>query len=125
MMRYSGASRQVVIRRPGPRIRPTAGKGRMNGLEKRWADQLEMQKTCGMILAWSFESVGLRLADRTFYFPDFLVVTHDHFELHECKGHWEDDARVKFKVAAELYPHFIWKAMMWNAKRKEWKIEEL
>ena len=26
------------------------------------------------------------------------------FEIHEVKGHWEDDARVKIKVAAELYP---------------------
>ena len=25
-------------------------------------------------------------------------------ELHECKGFWRDDARVKIKVAASLYP---------------------
>ena len=124
-MRYSGASRQVVIRRPGPRIRPTAGNGRMNGLEEKWADQLELLKISGMILAWSFESVGLRLADRTFYYPDFLVVCPNHFELHEVKGHWEDDARVKFKVAAEQFPWFVFKAMMWVAGKKEWRIEEL
>lgn len=44
-------------------------------------------------------------------------------ELHEIKGHWEDDARVKIKVAAEMYPWFVWKAVS-EARYGEWKVEE-
>jgi hypothetical protein len=46
-----------------------------------------------------------RLADNTFYTPDFMVVMADGLlEAHEVKGFWEDDARVKIKVAASLFP---------------------
>jgi len=52
-----------------------------------------------------FESIKLRLADRTWYTPDFLVVWVDgRMEFHEVKGFMRDDAAVKLKVAAELYP---------------------
>lgn len=40
------------------------------------------------------------MADKTFYSPDFIVPALDCIEVHEVKGHWEDDARVKIKVAA-------------------------
>jgi hypothetical protein len=32
------------------------------------------------------------------------MLTDATIEIHEVKGHWEDDARVKIKVAASLYP---------------------
>lgn len=63
--------------------------GEMNKLEAAYAARLE----------------SLKLADNTFYAPDFMVLRPDgEFEMHEVKGFWEDDARVKIKVAAELYP---------------------
>ena len=37
-------------------------------------------------------------------------------ELHEVKGHWQDDARVKIKVAAEQYP-FRFVAVKARAKK--------
>lgn len=47
----------------------------------------------------------LRLADNTFYSPDFAVMMSDgRMQMHEVKGFWQDDARVKIKVAADLYP---------------------
>jgi hypothetical protein len=48
----------------------------------------------------------LRLADKTFYSPDFAVLTKADgtLEMHEVKGFWQDDARVKIKVAASIYP---------------------
>ena len=32
------------------------------------------------------------------------MLSNGQLEAHEVKGFWEDDAKVKIKVAAELYP---------------------
>lgn len=80
-------------------------------------------KLAGQILDFRYEAIKLRLADATFYTPDFLVVYPDRFEIHEIKGHWEDDARVKFKVAAEQYPWFRFKAI--QRSRNSWAIMEV
>jgi hypothetical protein len=79
--------------------------GEMNKSEANYAKHLELRKQAGEILWWKFEGVKLRLADNTFYTPDFFVMlANGQLEAHEYKGHWMDDARVKIKVAAELYP---------------------
>ena len=96
----------------------------MNATEARYAGYLEELKRTGQVAAWAYEAVKLRLADRTFYTPDFLVVMADGgMELHEVKGHWEDDARVKIKVAARLFPWFCFRAVQWNSKAKKWAFE--
>lgn len=59
----------------------------------------------GEIAWYRFEGLKLRLADNTFYTPDYAVMRSDGLiEVHEVKGFWTDDARVKIKVAAEQYP---------------------
>ena len=59
----------------------------------------------GKILWYSFEGITLRLADRTTYTPDFVVMlANGELEMHEVKGFWTDDAKVKVKVAAEKFP---------------------
>lgn len=79
--------------------------GEMNKTEKAYAENLELMRLAGEIAWYAFEPLKLRLAAKTFYAPDFLVMLKDgHLEVHECKGFWEDDARVKIKVAAEMYP---------------------
>jgi len=89
----------------------------MNKSEQAYAAYLDAQKFAGFILWWKFEGVKLRLADNTFYTPDFAVMTADRgLELHEVKGFWRDDARVKIKVAADLYP-FQFIAVTARAKR--------
>lgn len=75
----------------------------MNRLEEEYSCHLQNQFKFGLILDWKFESIKLRLAERTFYETDFIVVTQNQIEIHEVKGHWEDDARVKIKCAAEIY----------------------
>ena len=42
-------------------------------------------------------------------------------ELHEVKGHWEDDARVKIKVAAIQHPWFRFLAV--KAGKTGWQYE--
>ncbi|MGE9659113.1 DUF1064 domain-containing protein, partial [Snodgrassella alvi] len=75
---------------------------------------------------YRFEGVKLRLADNTFYTPDYCVMRSDGtMEMHEVKGFWQDDARVKIKVAADMYPlKFI--AVKRQAKKNGggWSIEE-
>lgn len=75
--------------------------GHMNKTEAQYALYLDAEKQAGRILEWYYEPFGLKLAPKTFWHPDFLVLTPGHFlELHECKGFMEDHANVKIKVAA-------------------------
>ncbi|MGB3271111.1 MAG: DUF1064 domain-containing protein [Rhodanobacter sp.] len=100
--------------------------GQMNKTEAAYAQHLEIRKVAGEILWYRFEGVKLRLADNTFYSPDFVVMLADGtLECHEVKGFWQDDARVKIKVAADQYPmRFV--AVKVRAKKNGggWDVEE-
>lgn len=79
--------------------------GKMNQTETAYAELLEANKQAGEILWYSFEGMTFKLADNTRYTPDFAVMRADGLiEIHEVKGFWRDDARIKIKVAAELFP---------------------
>ena len=93
----------------------------MNKLETRYAYYLELFKIAHEILDYKYEAIKFRLAKKTWYTPDFLVVKKDRFEIHEVKGFWEPHARVKIKVVAEMYPYFLFKAMQF--KNNQW-VEE-
>jgi len=92
----------------------------MNSLEKRYSEELDLRLLAGEVLWWRFEPLKLRLANGTFYTADFLVMLADRtLEVVEVKGgHWEDDARVKFKVAAEQFPIFRFRAVQWKGKER-------
>lgn len=94
----------------------------MNGLETRYAHYLEGLKRAGEIAWYEFDSVKLRLAEKTFYEPDFFVMMADGtLEIHEVKGFWEDDARVKIKVAAAKFP-MKFKAI--QLQKSQWVVEQ-
>lgn len=94
----------------------------MNKTEAAYAARLEAMKAAGEISDYRFECVKLRLADKTFYTPDFMVLRPDGaFEMHEVKGFWEDDARVKIKVAAESFP---FKFVAVRRQKGAWTFEE-
>lgn len=93
----------------------------MNKTEAEYAAMLELRKRAGEIAWYAFESVKLRLADATFYSPDFTVMlANGALELHEVKGFWQDDARVKIKVAAALFPFQFFAV---TKKRGAWEVE--
>ena len=95
---------------------------RMNKLEAKYAAYLEGLRRAGKIVFWKFEAVKFRLADRTWYTPDFYIMRPDgSIEIHEAKGFWEDDARVKIKAVAEQFPEFWFMAVQW--KGGEWQVE--
>lgn len=101
---------------------------RMNKLERRYAEYLEELKQAEEIVEWRFECIKWRLADRTWYTPDFWVICSNlTAQVHEVKGFWEDHARVKIKAVAELYPEFTFVAVQWKSKekggRRQWLTE--
>lgn len=100
--------------------------GQMNKTETEYAEHLQILKNCGEIAWYRFEGMKFRLADNTFYTPDFAVMRSDGMlEMHEVKGYWHDDARVKIKVAAEIYPvEFLAVRKKTRREGYGWKIEK-
>ncbi|WP_025593132.1 hypothetical protein [Agrobacterium tumefaciens] len=99
--------------------------GERNKTEAAYEETLKLRMHAGEVLWFAFEGVKLRLADLTFYTPDYAVMLSDGtLEMHEVKGFWQDDARVKIKVAADLFPFRFIAAM--PRKKKDgggWNIE--
>lgn len=93
---------------PAPRRAPSHTAGKMNKTEARYADRLKLLKISGDIRDFWFERLTLKIGDDCRYTPDFMIVTDlGRIELHEVKGAFvRDDARVKLKVAAEMFPQF-------------------
>lgn len=116
-----------VNRRQGRGIKKE--RGSMNRAERDYANHLENQVSCGRVLWWRFEPCNFELAERTFWRPDFLVMT-DKFEIevHEVKAKWknedgphlEDHAKVRIKVFSEMYPFrvkILWRhGGVWRSK---------
>lgn len=97
---------------PQPTI-ATPKRPRMNKTETRYAERLAAQKAAGELDRADFEAVTLKLGDDVRYTPDFMVTrVYRHIEataieFHEVKGAFiRDDARVKLRVAATLFPMF-------------------
>lgn len=101
--------------------------GQLNKTEAEYELFLKVQQQEKKIEWFKFEGMKFRLANNTFYTPDFAVMQPDRsFELHEVKGFWTDDARVKIKVAAGLYPIFRFLAVQKQSKKAGggWAVEE-
>lgn len=112
--------KHTTIKAKGKMKRHVSGK--MNKTEARYyTDHLECLYP--VIL---FESVKLRLADNTYYTPDFMTIDYKGaITFHEVKGGWfMDDARVKWKVCAEQYPWFNWKWCTYKSTKIGWKVED-
>lgn len=99
--------------------------GSLNKTEEAYAAHLRLLQAAGEVAWFKFEGVKLRLADSTFYTPDFAVMAADgSIEMHEVKGFWADDARVNIKVAADLYPFkFIAAQALPKRQGGGWRVE--
>ena len=79
----------------------------MNEIEEAYATILSAWQAAGIVHAWRFEAVTLRLAADLRYTPDFWVVLDDGTVCcDEVKGFWQPQARIKIKAAARLFPWF-------------------
>jgi hypothetical protein len=100
-------------------------KGKMNKTEAAYAQILAARKHDGTIQDWKFHAIRVRLADNTFYEPDFLVLAADgQIEIHECKGSFTTQAgQTKVKLCAEVLPWFrVIKVS--RQKNGEWTTQE-
>ncbi len=96
---------------------------RMNKLESRYAAHLESQKKAGTIVLWRYEEVKFRLADRTWYTPDFYIITATgEVEIHETKGFMQEDANVKIKSVAEKFPELTF--VLVREKKGQWEFHK-
>lgn len=109
-----------------PRQKSTSGNG-MNKTEawfkREVIDQMPGVKWC------KYEEIKLRLADRTWYTPDFVVGTTLGIDyVYEVKGSWkapnQQKSRVKLKVAAEMHQQYKFFAAV-PRKGGGWDIEEI
>lgn len=101
--------------------------GAMNKTEQAYAATLADRQHAGEVAWYKFEGMKFRLADNTFYTPDFAVMLESGaLEMHEVKGFMAEDANVKVKVAADLYPfRFI---IVRTRPKKDgggWRIDEV
>jgi hypothetical protein len=91
----------------------------MNNLEQSFAQHLEARRRAGTLQSWGFERIKLRLADNTWWTPDFDYLLPDgQIVIVDTKGHWEEAARIKIKTCASLYPHFRFQAVTKQTKRE-------
>jgi hypothetical protein len=122
-LRVAGGARKPAA--AAQAVAPPKRKGRgvhkpgvMNATEARYASEvLDAGVAAGEVVWYSFESITLKIAFDTRYTPDFAVMLPDgEIEFHEVKAadkgnggkaRYEDDAKVKIKVAARNFPfHF-------------------
>lgn len=118
-----GRARAAAVEHKGqPRDQSRGGRSR---LQAAWAERLELRRRAGELAIVLEETISLRLADLTWYRPDFLVLTAEgRLEIHEVKGHWRDDARAKWKIAAELNRWASFLAITRGRGRDgQWEIE--
>jgi hypothetical protein len=114
-----------------PTKAPASPAPRMNKTEYAYSLYLEAERQAGKIHWWAFEAIKLRLADKTYYTPDFAVI-RSYMPWHlkpivffEVKGFWRDDARVKIKVAAEMYRDAFFFVAVTKSRSADWKYENI
>jgi hypothetical protein len=103
--------------------------GQMNKTEESYSKYLEDLKHARAIAWWKFEGVKLRLADNTFFTVDFAVLNFSQeLEMHEVKPRsgdsyfCMDDAKMKIKIAADMYPFKF--LIAYPVKGGGWATEE-
>jgi hypothetical protein len=112
----------LEIHGPESSAKPRRVPGHMNKLEARYAGHLDLLKMSGQLKQWWFEAIALRIGQRCFWHPDFLIEQKDgRLELHDTKGHVKDDALVKAKAIASKFPfpvyHVKWIKGQWQQTR--------
>jgi hypothetical protein len=105
-------------------------RGEKTEYEDAWETALRKRADVVNIM---FERIKLRLADNTFYTPDYCVFMADGtIEFHEVKGSWkapgQDDSKVKIKVAAETYKWAVFRSVELKKVAKKngggWQVTE-
>lgn len=82
--------------------KPSADESNLNKLESAWLAVIRADIT----LAWiGVHAMTFKIGDDCRYTPDFMALNIDgELIAYETKGFMRDDARVKLKVAARMFP---------------------
>lgn len=86
-------------------IKPTTDEAKLNKTEAAFLAVLQ-KGMVGVRHSWvGVQNITLKLADDTRYTPDFFGLCEDgNLIAYEVKGFFRDDAKVKIKVAARMFP---------------------
>jgi hypothetical protein len=122
-----GRADQTPPTRALPPAKGTLPEPEMNKTEAAYDAYLALQERAGAVLWHKFECVTVKIAADCRLTPDFLVMLPDgRLEFHDTKGakkikigkragqrtaYFEEDALIKAKVAAALFPipiYFVW-----------------
>jgi len=94
--------------------------GVMNKTEEEYAEILQARRLTGEVIRFDFESMTFKLAKDCRYTPDFSVWLADgSMQFIDCKGAgpMDEKSRVKAKLAAELFPQFVFIIEQKQAKK--------
>lgn len=101
-------------------ISPTYDVSMLNKTEAKYLDYLKSLNPQWL----GVQCIKLKLAKNTTYTPDFWAIDHlGVLHAREVKGFWRDDARVKIKVAARMYPWVRFTAA--TLVKQRWQHEEI
>jgi hypothetical protein len=126
MSRGRSAERELLERiEPQPSRRVLSLDGALNRTERAFWHDVRLSPLIRQIAR---EPVTFRLAGRTRYTPDFGIwpepASDWRFTLVEVKGFMRDDAAVKIKVAADLFPQFRW-LLVYREKGGGWRVHNV
>ncbi len=104
-----------------PTLRQQSGDA-LNGLERAFLAHLAVRKL-GEVLT---QAITLKIANGVRYTPDFVEVRYSTGLIaYEVKGFMRDDAAVKIKVAASLYPWISFFLATRPRGAAAWRIERI
>lgn len=111
-----------LLAMPGVTEKPTPGT--MNKWEEQHAGMLWIRVMAQDVSGYHFERFRFKIGKKCLYIPDFVLLENDgSFSVDEVKGFRRDDAMVKIKVAALMYPQITFR--LWEQKRGAWKMTEV
>lgn len=110
---------------PAQTPQPLSARGRVttpvfaNKLEARYADYLTLRQRAGDLHQWWPKPGSIRLGHHHHYEPDFLLQLPDGFiQYHDTKGRIREDSWKAIKMAAHLYPCFVFVVV--REEHKQW-----
>lgn len=95
---------------------------KLNKLEKAWLATRRLQEGVNNPFI-GIQCLTFKLGSDCRFTPDFIEIIAGKLVAWETKGFFRDDAKVKLKVAARMYPWVSFRLV--TRKNKEWKIEEI
>lgn len=100
---------------------PSLQRPKLNRTELKYRDMLAEKKHAGQIIDFKVQQLTLKIADDCRFTPDFSVINSDQtITLIDVKGFEREDAVIKMKCAAQMFPEFRFEMVEW--RKGEWNV---